>query len=266
MRQGKGQISQPLHTEWGGRVGGGVTQKSLSQEGGGPAFQGWLHLCLEWLPDCSFSDQLLPTAISQTLPLQTQCPALREIRQVVSWRLRCELLLTSHRVSATYLPMATHLSASSPFRMHPNLSREFLPMFHLFIFCKPPSPFWHPPSGLYIAEYRMFRRATSEKGVWSFLRSTYSRWCHQGTGRIGPFKLIIFGAPGPATAQQRILDSIEVEKMTLRRGCENTGEGWSHLSPGSNGLRCEQWTGRHCLLCGGDKGLPQFRLLRSACL
>lgn len=115
--------------------------------------------------------------------------------------------------------------------MHPNLSREFSPMCHLVISCKPPSPFWHPPSSLHIAEYRMFRGATSEKGC------SHS-WEAPTTGDVieasflghlksWPFRLITSGAPGPATAQRLILDSIQVEKMTLRRGGNNTGERWA---------------------------------------
>lgn len=259
MRQGKGQISQPLHT---GR-GGGVIQKSLSQEGGGPAFQGWLHLCLEWLPDCSLSDQVLPTAISQTLPLRTQCPPLREIRQVVSWRLRIA------HIPQGQCNLAPHGDASVSIFTIQNAPKPkqripaYVPSIHLL---QAPLTLLTSPLGSLHSRVQNVQGSRIGKGGVVISEKHLRRVMSSRYRKGWPFQPIISGAPGPATAQQRILDSIEAEKMTLRRGCENTGEGWSHLSPGSNGLRCEQWTGRHCLLCGGDKGLPQFRLLRSACL
>lgn len=89
------------------------------------------------------------------------------------------------------------------------------------------APLWHSPSGLYIVEHRMCKWPTSEKGV--VISEKYPQHMKSSRYRKSwPFQLITSKASGPATVQQLVLDSIKIDQTTLRRGCRDTGEEWSH--------------------------------------
>lgn len=89
------------------------------------------------------------------------------------------------------------------------------------------APLWHSPSGLYIVEHRMCKWPTSEKGV--VISEKYPQHMKSSRYRKSwPFQLITSKASGPATVQQLVLDSIQIDQTTLRRGCRDTGEEWSH--------------------------------------
>ena len=162
--KGKGQISQPLHT-----VGLRGSFRNLSaKKTEAPLCRG------DRIPAWSdFRMQLFrsgtPHHLSDT-PTTAQCPPLREIRQVVSWRLHVAQVPPTpqgemYRCISLYLHHSQCTQTSAE-----NLT--YVPSSHLL---QAPLALLTSPLKSPHSRVQNVQGSHIGKGVWSFLRSTYNR-------------------------------------------------------------------------------------------